>query len=133
MNVNFRVLEIIIYVLLPMISIAVGLVWWVIQAICFWKIFKKAGYAGWEAVVPIYNKYILAEMVLGNGWLSLLILVPYIGWVMELVLLYRLGKEFLMGTLFCLGLVLLPLIFLPILAFSNIGYCRKLYSGKGER
>ena len=28
---------------------------YVIYTIALWKLFKKAGYQGWEAIIPIYN------------------------------------------------------------------------------
>ena len=35
--------------------IAVAIVWYIFQAIADWKIFAKAGEAGWKSLIPIYN------------------------------------------------------------------------------
>lgn len=101
----------------------------VILTVSCWKLFQKAGYHGWEAIVPFYNNYILAEIAMGNGWLCLLTFVPCVGGIYSVVVTWKLGKAFQMGTLFCLGLLFFPYIFFPILAFSNVGFYRKPYNG----
>ena len=38
---------------------AVCLVYYVLYVIGFWRMFVKAGEAGWKALIPVYNRYIL--------------------------------------------------------------------------
>ena len=38
--------------------VAFLIVWYVFQAIADWKIFTKAGEAGWKSLIPIYNVYV---------------------------------------------------------------------------
>jgi len=40
----------------------------VIMIASFWKIFEKAGEAGWQAIIPIYNIYVLLKIVGKPGW-----------------------------------------------------------------
>ena len=40
-----------------MISAIFGLVWYVLQVIGDWMLFKKAGKKGWHSIVPILNIY----------------------------------------------------------------------------
>lgn len=39
----------------------------VICRVFMFKVFKKARYAGWKALVPIYNLYVLSKIAIGNG------------------------------------------------------------------
>ena len=94
------------------------------------KVYEKAGRKCWEGIVPIYNAWVLAEIVGKQGWLGLLIFVgyviPVIGWIASLLisayLLYLLAKSFGKDALFAVGLFILPFIFLPILAFGEAQY-----------
>ena len=47
-----------------MITMLIGLILAVIKLIGKWKIFKKAGRKGWEAIIPIYNIIVLLEYLL---------------------------------------------------------------------
>ena len=49
-----------------------------ILAVGLWNMFTKAGRKGWEALIPIYNGYVLTEIAGKPGWLILLVYVPYI-------------------------------------------------------
>lgn len=94
----------------------------VITLVSMWKIFTKAGYAGWKSIVPIYNAYCLFKMTWGNGWLFLLTIVPVVGTIVYIMTTYRLAKAFGKGLGFCLGLLFLSVIFYPLLAFSDAQY-----------
>lgn len=74
------------------------------------KIFSKAGIAGWKVIVPFYSNYLQYKLVFGNGWLFLLNLIPFVGYVMPCVLEWKLAKVFGKGT----GFALLSLFFSPI-------------------
>lgn len=41
---------------------------YILTAIGLWKMFKKAGKNGWEALIPIYNTYILCKITGVNPW-----------------------------------------------------------------
>lgn len=89
---------------------------------CQWRVFTKAGKHGWAALVPIYNSYVLFDIIYGCGWKFLLCCIPVIGWIVPLVSTFRLAKCFNKGFGFGLGLLFLPFIFLPILAFGKSEY-----------
>ena len=36
----------------------VGFVWWLLHVVAAWRIFTKAGEAGWKSIIPIYSTYI---------------------------------------------------------------------------
>lgn len=94
----------------------------VILIISLWKIFQKAGYQGWEAIVPIYNIYILLKIVGKPWWWLLLMCIPYVGLIWQIWSYNMLSKSFGKTEGFTAGLVLLPFIFFPILGFGDARY-----------
>ena len=64
------------------ISLAVS----VFMIITMWKIFKKAGRNGWEAIIPIYNIYVLLEIGGQKGAYVFLLLIPCIGQIIFLTI-----------------------------------------------
>ena len=44
------------------------LVVYVLFVIALWKIFVKAGEAGWKSLIPLYNAYIMFKIVGMKGW-----------------------------------------------------------------
>ena len=44
----------------------------VLYIIGLWKLFKKAGKNGWEAIVPFYNTWVLVEIAGLNWWYFLI-------------------------------------------------------------
>lgn len=87
-----------------------------------WKVFVKAGREGWEALIPIYNIYVLLKIVGKPGWWLLLFLVPIVSLVVSFIVYIELAKRFGKSTGFGVGLVLLSFIFIPILAFGDAQY-----------
>lgn len=43
-------------------------IWYILQIIANWKIFKKAGEPGWKSIIPIYNYYIALKIVKMKNW-----------------------------------------------------------------
>jgi hypothetical protein len=90
--------------------------------VCLWKIFAKAGQPGWAAVIPIYNTYVLLKVASKPGWWLILFFVPLVNLVIMILADIGLAKNFGPGAGFAVGLILLPIIFLPILAFGSATY-----------
>lgn len=85
-------------------------------------IFRKAGRGWWEAIIPFYNLYILT-IITGQPWWFLIgFFVPFVNYVVGIYLYYHLSKRFGFDIPFTIGLVLLPFIFLPVLAFGGATY-----------
>ena len=89
-------------------------------------IFKKAGRAWWEALIPFYNMYVLTVITKQPWWILFGILLPVVNWIVPIYLDYHLCKRFGLGVPFTVGVVLLPFIFLPILAFGDYVYSSEL-------
>ena len=102
-----------------LIGLLIGLV---IGIVCMWKIFTKAGRAGWKCIIPIYNTYNEFEIAGMNGWMFLLLLIPIVDIVIYIMLIFKFAKAFGKSTAFGFGLLFLTPIFLLILAFDSSTY-----------
>ena len=87
-----------------------------------WKIFTKAGQPGWAAIIPIYNWYILCKIVGRPGWWVILFFIPFINFIIGIIVCIDLAKSFGKGVGFAIGLILLGIIFFPILGFGSAQY-----------
>jgi hypothetical protein len=87
-----------------------------------WKIFAKAGEPGWACLVPVYNCMVLSKICGRGEMFGLLLLVPCVGLVIGIMLTLDLAKAFDKDAGFGVGLLLLPVVFYPILAFGNAQY-----------
>jgi hypothetical protein len=87
-----------------------------------WKIFDKAGKPGWAAIVPIYNLVILLEIIRKPIWWIVLFLVPCVNVVAAVLVAVELAKCFGKGVGFAIGMILLPFVFYPMLAFGDARY-----------
>lgn len=87
-----------------------------------WKIFSKAGQPGWAAIVPIYNFVVLLKIVNRPIWWIILLLIPFVGVIVAIILALDMAKAFGKGAGFGIGLILLPFIFYPILGFGSAQY-----------
>lgn len=100
----------------------ISLVLCVFVLVCMWIIFRKANKPGWAAIVPFYNLYVMFEITWGSGWRFLLMLIPIYNIILSIQTQIRLAKAFGKGGGFAAGLIFLPYIFIPILAFSGASY-----------
>jgi hypothetical protein len=99
-------------ILLPIIQLAI-----LVAALAgLWKTFEKAGRPGWEGIVPFYNIWILATVIVGKPPLWFIIgLIPFV----NILLHIEVAKQFGKTTGYGVGLGLLPFVFYPMLGFSD--------------
>ena len=117
---------------------------YIIFIIAMWKIFTKAGEAGWKSLIPIYNVYVYCKIIGVNFWIWILAIPFAVGLVAGIIfgdnqsaidtvtsicslvvtiyMSIKLGKSFNKGTGFIIGLVVFPVIFQLILAFGRSKY-----------
>ncbi len=123
---------------------------WILTVIAKWRIFTKAGLAGWKSIIPIYSDYCtyriawnkkefwislllsLAGGILSSmggdqenapAILSLLSLVAYIGVLVYFVKMnVKLAHRYGFGTGFGVGLIFLNTIFLLIMGLGGSRY-----------
>ena len=89
---------------------------------CMWRIYVKAGKPGWASIIPIYNYLVQLEIIGRPWWWLLLLFVPLVNIVIGIMILFDMAKVFGKGTGFGFGLLLLPFVFIPILAFDDSIY-----------
>ncbi len=123
-----------------------GLIWYILLVIGLWMLFEKAGEAGWKALIPLYNFYILFKIAqvgplfwieagclllaaLSYSLAHILFLFYPMGWifsigalVLQLMMWYRLSVLFGHGVGYALGLWILNPIFVMILGFGSSRY-----------
>ena len=87
-----------------------------------WKTFEKAGKPGWAAIVPIYNVFVLVEISGKPNWWALLCFVPCVNFIVLILILIDVAKNFGKGPGFGIGLALLSFIFFPLLGFGDAKY-----------
>jgi signal peptidase I len=84
-----------------------------------WKIFEKAGYKGWMAVVPFYNFYIWLKLINKPIWWYVFLIIPFINVFTILLMVVETLKCFRKEGIGeqALG-VLFPFLFFPYLGFA---------------
>jgi len=89
------------------------------MVVSMWKIFEKAGEEGWKSLIPLYNVFILLQIVGKPWWWMLLLFVPFVNFAIIFLVELELAKAFGKDIGFAIGMLLLPFIFMPMLAFSD--------------
>ena len=129
---------------LGIFAVLVSVALYVLQIIGWWKIYTKAGEAGWKSLIPFYNFYILYKIcwetkyfwytlaaallsgilsgiggtvcTLLSGLLSIAILV------LTIMQNYKLAKAFGHGGGYTVGLIFIPWLFVLLLGFGSSEY-----------
>lgn len=97
----------------------ISLVLYGIVLVAQWFVYQKMGREGWEGILPLYNMYVLFEVLYGNGWKLLTLFIPFYNIYVACKLWIDLAYAFNKSAGFGWGLILLPSIFMPILGFSK--------------
>jgi hypothetical protein len=103
-------------------SMIVGLLIALFLIVAMWKVFTKAGQPGWASIIPVYNLYVWCKIVGRPWWWILLMLIPFVNFIIAIILCIDMAKSFGKGAGFGIGLALLGIIFLPILGFGSAQY-----------
>ena len=90
--------------------------------VSMWMLFTKAGVPGWASIVPFYSNVKMIEIVNKPLWWVMLSFVPFVNIVIFVILVRRLAGVFGKGAWFTVGMIFLPFIFYPILAFGSAQY-----------
>jgi hypothetical protein len=87
-----------------------------------WRIVAKAGRPGWISLIPLYNLVVLLQIIGRPWWYLVFLCFPPAAAVLAVVLLFGVTRSFGKGWPFAIGMVFLPFVFIPILAFGGAGY-----------
>ena len=122
----------------------IAFAWWLLQIIANWRIFTKAGEAGWKSIIPIYGDYISYKIAWQPAyfWLTLvlgivssclqgtletndslmismsIVLIKIILAIISIMYSVKLARAFGRGTGFAIGLIFLQPIFMLILGLA---------------
>jgi len=94
----------------------------ILMIVSLWTIFKKAGQPGWACIIPIYNFIVMLQIAGRPIWWIILMFIPFVNVVVSIIVANDVAKAFGKSSLFTIGMVVLPFIFYPILAFSDAQY-----------
>ena len=127
----------------------VAFIWWILQIVANWKIFTKAGEAGWKSIIPVYSDYVsyriawqtsyfwltfilgFAASLIGNfanpngdnmTILMIVSIIRIIAGIISILYSVKLAKAFGKGTGFAIGLIFLSPIFMLILGLGDAQY-----------
>ncbi len=127
------------------VVILLALLVYVLTVIAYWKMFTKAGEAGWKSIIPFLNVYTLYKMTWASKffyvWLGLNVVsivcsniadnsaASVIGglvglglFVLHILSCSKLSKAYGKGTGTTVGLIFLNTIFILILGFGDAAY-----------
>lgn len=111
----------------PSSAVGAGLFGYVLYVVALWPVFRKAGYPGWGALIPIYNVYLLVKVAGYSGWLLFGYIVPIVNIVVSIVVAFGAGRAFGKDGWFSF---LLLWLFSPI-GLLIIGYGNAQFRGPG--
>jgi hypothetical protein len=96
-----------------------------LMIVSLWITVSKAGRPGVSQIIPIWN---IIELVRIAGkplwWVILILLIPIVNLVLLIMVYHGISKAFGKDAGFTVGLVLLPFVFWPILAFGKASYSK---------
>lgn len=129
-GVNIDIMEWILrfYIIIIMISMFFSLIFTIFGI----KLYKKANKKSSEALIPIYNLFVLMQITELPIYYFLLFLFPIFNILLIIRIEYKLYKLFNTSFKFFLGLVFVPFVFVPLLSFGKYKYKRKSISIKEE-
>lgn len=99
-----------------------GLLLFVAVVAGMWQVFTKTGRDGWKAIIPIYNIWVLLEIVGRPGWWIILFFIPFVNIVIWFIVSLDLAKSFDHGMGMAIGLFLFPWLFYIILGWGESQY-----------
>jgi hypothetical protein len=99
--------------------------WYVLVAIAMWMVFKKAGWPGILALIPIVNVFILVKIAGMSAWWALLYLIPIVNIIFGIVVAVKVGAAFGKGGAWSFFLLwLIAFIGYFILGFGDAKYTK---------
>ncbi len=84
-----------------------------------YNIFEKVKKRGKLCFIPIYNLLVMLDVVEMSKLNFIFMLLPVVNIFVILLIMYRLSIVFHTSTAFAIGLILFPVLFLPLLSFSG--------------
>jgi len=108
--------------LIPIIVLSITGFTILIVWVSWFRIFSKAGQAGWKAVVPFLNFFVFTKIASKPIWWIIIYLIIPIGYILSAL---QVSKLFGKNLVFSIGLIFLPMVFFPLLAFGKSEYANE--------
>ena len=105
-----------------LLMMIIGLAFSILMIVAMWKVFVKAGRPGWAMLIPIYNTYVFLKIAGKPGWWLIWFFIPIVNIIVAIIATLAFAQSFGKGAGFTVGLIFLPIIFMPILAFGEAQY-----------
>ena len=106
----------------PIGAIIAAVVVCLVMLVAEWKIYTKAGKPGWAVIIPIYNLWVLYDIICGRGTAMFRLLIPLYNIYWAIKTQIKLAHAYGKSTGFGIGLLFLPIIFYCILGFGSAEY-----------
>jgi len=90
--------------------------------VTMWKLFTKAGKPGWASIIPFYNLFVMLDIAGKPAWYFILFFIPFANLVAMILIYVGMAERFGKGGGYVVGMILLPIIFFPMLAFGSATY-----------
>lgn len=103
------------YIIVELIIVVLGIVG-------LWMTLSKAGRPGWGAIIPFFNVYLIIKMAGRPGWWLILMFIPFVNFVILIILAIDVAKNFGHGAGFGVLLWLFPFIMYLVLGFGSSQY-----------
>lgn len=113
------------------VDIDYSIYWWaygipliivVINMIISWKIFVKAGQPGWASLIPIYNIFVLLQIIGKPWWWFFMFFIPSVNVVFVIWATNLFCKSFGKDFLWTIGMFFISFILLAVIAFGDSKY-----------
>lgn len=104
-----------------------NLILWGALLLANWFLFEKAGEPGWYSIIPLFSIYKMFEIVYGNGWKALLLLVPLLNIVVGVAFAFRYAQAYGQGILWGFIMLFFPNVATLYLAFGPARYTGPVY------
>lgn len=144
------------------IGYVLAVIYLVLQILGWWHVFKKAGEQPWKSIIPVYDLYIqfkltwklkyfwflMASIILASvfrvlmgeiggvlSWIFIVlnIILNIFVFVIYVIAQFWFSKSMGHGIPYCIGLIVVPYIFTPILGFGKSEYVGNAYEMKHNK
>jgi hypothetical protein len=89
-----------------------------------WATFEKANRAGWKAIIPVYNWYVMLDIGDNTGLWLVGLVVPVVNFYALYKIHAGVARAFGKGIGYGLGLTFLGVIFFPLLGFGDAQFTK---------
>ena len=107
--------------------IVVGLAIIIVVYAAYWAIMKKAGKEGIDGIIPVHNEICLLEICGIPKWMWFLNLIPFGALAFTIILAIYMARSFGKTGGYAVGLIFLPFVFYPMLAWGSARYVGKTW------